>query len=264
MVVMLGKGKSGGESESPRESGDDRRATHDASPQWAGAPWTAAAGPAYDRDHIGRGASVKRQDIDWHDAARASPLLAALPRPARAQSRLLRLPESAFLFHKGDRPAAMHFVLSGELRLVRYSRAGGEIVLQRARRGLLGEASLGQSAYHCDAVAAAPSALLAVPLRAFAEALGAEAFRAAWMSHLARELRRARAQVERLSLKTARERIVHYIETEGDGGAVALAQFKKSWAVELGLTHEALYRALAKMKRQGLLAADGVTLRLLR
>jgi CRP-like cAMP-binding protein len=202
--------------------------------------------------------------IDWRDLAEASPLLAALPRPARARSRLVSIPRAAALFRRGDRPAVMYFVRSGEIRLVRYSRAGVEIVLQRARRGFLAEASLDQRAYHCDAVAAAPSELLAIPLRAFEEALGAAAFRKAWIRHLARELRRARAQVERLSLKTAQERIVHFIETEGEGGAAELTQFKKDWAVELGLTHEALYRTLARMKREGLLAADGTTLHHLR
>jgi CRP-like cAMP-binding protein len=202
--------------------------------------------------------------VDWRDLAAESPLLAALPRSARAKARRIALPRAAVLFRRGDRPAAMHFVRSGEIRLVRHSRAGGEIVLQRARRGFVAEASLDQGAYHCDAVAAAPSEVLAIPLRSFEEAIAAAAFRKAWVRHLARELRRARAQVERLSLKTARDRIVHYIETEGEGGAVALMQSKKDWAAELGLTHEALYRALAQMRRQGLLAIDGTTLHHLR
>jgi len=204
------------------------------------------------------------RNIDWPELARASPLLAALPQTARARSRRIGLSGAAILLRRGDRPAAMHFVLSGEIRLVRYSRAGGEIVLQRARRGFLGEASLDQSEYHCDAVAAAPSALLAIPLAAFHDALACAAFRKAWMSHLARELRRARAQVERLSLKTAPERIIHFVETEGHDGMVALTQFKKDWAIELGLTHEALYRALARMERRGLLSIDGATVRHLR
>ena len=203
-------------------------------------------------------------NIDWSELAQASPLLAALPRPARAKSRRVELSGSAILFRRGDRPAAMYFVLSGEVRLARYSKAGGEIVLQRARRGFLGEASLDQCAYHCDAVAAAQSRLLAIPLKALHDALAVPAFRKAWIGHLARELRRARAQVERLSLKTARERIIHFVETEGDNGSVELTQFKKDWAVELGLTHEALYRALARMERLGLLAIDGATVRHIR
>jgi CRP-like cAMP-binding protein len=57
--------------------------------------------------------------------------------------------------------------------------------------------------------------------------------------------------VERLSLKTVRERIIHFIETEGESGVINLEQSKKDWAAELGLTHEALYRALALMEKRG-------------
>jgi hypothetical protein len=65
-----------------------------------------------------------------------------------------------------------------------------------------------------------------------------------------------RSQAERLSLKTARERIIHFIEIEGVAGVVDLKQSKKDWAVELGLTHEALYRALAQMAKCGALEVD--------
>ena len=88
------------------------------------------------------------------------------------------------------------------------------------------------------------------------EALAEERFRNLWVTHLARELRRVRAQAERLSLKTAEERIIHYVETEGDEGTVMLGQSKKDWAAQLGLTHEALYRTLARMKRAGQISID--------
>ena len=188
--------------------------------------------------------------LDWKSLALGSPLLATLPGPARRVTRLLEIPLHASLFSQGDRPKAMFFVLSGELRLVRRSRSGGEIILQRSRHGFA-EASLDQPAYHCDAVAAEPSSVLAIQRDAFSKALAVEAFRDRWIAHLARELRRVRAHSERLSLKTARERVLHFIETEGERGTVNLRQSKKDWAAELGLTHEALYRALAKMEKQG-------------
>lgn len=150
----------------------------------------------------------------------------------------------------------MFFVVSGEVRLLRRSKAGGEVVLQRTRRGFLAEASLDQSDYHCDAVAAEPTRLLAIRRSAFTDALAVQVFRDRWIAHLARELRKVRAHTERLSLKTARERIVHFIETEGDGGVVDLTQSKKDWASELGLTHEALYRTLAQMEKRGELEVD--------
>jgi CRP-like cAMP-binding protein len=65
------------------------------------------------------------------------------------------------------------------------------------------------------------------------------------------------AQSERLSLHAARDRIIRHIEAEGDKGCVVLSQSKKDWAAELGLTHEALYRALSSMVRSGELRVEG-------
>lgn len=70
-------------------------------------------------------------------------------------------------------------------------------------------------------------------------------------------MRRARAQVERQGLRNAGERILHYLETECPAGQLQLSQTKKAWASELGLTHEALYRALGKLTRQGILRVEG-------
>jgi CRP-like cAMP-binding protein len=154
----------------------------------------------------------------------------------------------------------MYFVISGEVRLVRPSLTGSQIVLQRAQGGFLAEASLDQATYHCDAVAVRPSELLILSRKAFLDALADEGFRSSWLAHLASELRRVRAQAERMSLKTAPDRIIHYIEMEGDNGSIVLQRSRKDWAEELGLTHEALYRALARMERSGRISIDGAIL----
>lgn len=171
---------------------------------------------------------------------------------------MLEMGLSEYVFRNGDRPAAMFFILSGVVQLVRRSMGGDAIVLQRSSRGFLAEASLDQSAYHCDAMVVAPSRMLAIPLRSFRAALEDKGFRQGWMSHLARELRRVRAQAERLCLRSAQERILHYIEVEGTGGSVVLDRSKKDWASELGISHEALYRTLARMERGGVIRIDGM------
>lgn len=191
-----------------------------------------------------------------------SPLMAALPTRLQTALRRLQVAAGDHLFRRGERPNALYFVLAGEIHLVRLSRAGHEIVLQRARRGFVAEASLDQSAYHCDGIARCPTDLLRLPRAAFRSALTDETFRSGWIEHLTRELRRARAQAERLSLRSARERIVHYIETEGANGRVELTVTRKDWATELGLTHEALYRALASMRKADELRAAGSALAL--
>lgn len=199
-------------------------------------------------------------EADWTALRKTSPLLSAIPERVRRSTRTQSVPKSAQLFARGDRPQAMYFVVSGEVHLVRSSLTGDHVVLQRAQRGFLAEASLDQQRYHCDAIAIRPSELLAIPRKAFHDALADATFASVWMAHLAGELRRVRAQAERLTLKTAEARIIHYVETEGDSGRIALNTSKKDWAGELGLTHEALYRALARMERSGQVRVDAKTL----
>ena len=98
---------------------------------------------------------------------------------------------------------------------------------------------------------------------AFRHALDSDtAFRDAWLQGMSREVRNLRAQCERLRMNSATERIIHYLETEGEAGHVPLRQSRKAWAAELGLSHEALYRSLKKLQEQGVLHIDGARLRL--
>lgn len=193
------------------------------------------------------------------------PGLGFIPPDLLARARRLALDAGQVLFRTADRPDQLYFVVDGELLLVRHSRGGQQVVLQRARAGFLAEASVESRRYHCDGIAKSRTKACAFPMVAFRQALAAdERFRAAWTSHLAGEIRRLRAQCERLALNSAPERIVHYIESEGADGAIELTQSLKSWALDLGLTHEALYRAVARMKRSGEISVEGSRLTLSR
>jgi CRP-like cAMP-binding protein len=187
-----------------------------------------------------------------------------LPPDLLARARRRNLASGDVLFRTGDRPDSLYFVLEGELLLVRHSRHGQQVVLQRTRSGFFAEASVESRRYHCDSVATTRTVASAFPMAAFRKALAEDVrFRVAWTRHLAGEIRRLRAQCERLALHSAPERIVHYIESEGANGAIELTQSLKSWALDLGLTHEALYRAIARMKRAGEISVEGAQVTLL-
>ena len=64
-------------------------------------------------------------------------------------------------------------------------------------------------------------------------------------------------------MRSAEQRVIHAIESEGSGGRLQPHGTLKDWAAELGLTHEALYRTLAKMEAEGKLRTLGGTLMLL-
>jgi CRP-like cAMP-binding protein len=196
--------------------------------------------------------------IDWDAVAGAQPALAAIPASLRAAAQLRLFASGETLYRRGDRPTAMLWVLDGELRLVRLAVDGSVLIMQRVRSGFIAEASMEASAYHCDVVAAAAGHLLRFPLPLFRAELERDAvFRQEWMRRLAQEVRKLRAQNERLSLHSAAERIVHYLETEGHNGVVMLPQSRKTWAAELGLSHEVLYRTLRRLREDGVVDVDG-------
>jgi CRP-like cAMP-binding protein len=194
--------------------------------------------------------------LDWPRLVGRQAELAAVPAVLRDSAEHVRLDAGQSVFRAGARPAKIFWVIEGEIRLIRRSRGGSEIVLQRACSGFLAEASLDSPHYHCDAAATVDSRLLAFPVSRFRQVLGEDAkFRSFWMGRLAREVRALRSQCERLALHSAAERIEHYIESEGQDGRLELARTRKAWAAELGLTHEALYRALSGLERAGRVAA---------
>ena len=167
------------------------------------------------------------------------------------------------LFTRGRAPTQVFWVEAGEVCLQRVARGGQPLLLQRVHQGFVAEASLQAARYHCDAVAARASTVWGFPRARLLEAMRESPQLALWWaSRLAEQLRVARLRCERLSLKGAGERIVHAIETEGAGGVLVLAGTRRQWAEELALTPEALYRSLARLRREGWLRVRGGELRL--
>jgi len=203
--------------------------------------------------------------MDWQALIASQPALAQVPPALRKFAERREIEVGQVLFRIGDRVDSIITVISGEVRLVRRDRNGTEVILQRSRGGFIAEASLTSKAYHCDVVAAEKGTVLRFPVRAFRSALDDDAgFRIAWMDQLAREVRKLRAQCERLSLHGAAARVIHYLESEGADGEIELSQSRKAWAAELGLTHEALYRALSRLQAEGRLDIDGPRIALAR
>lgn len=188
-----------------------------------------------------------------------------LPPALSAMARELSLPRGATLFHAGQRPTQVFFITHGEIHLVRHGMHGQTVVFQRSGAGrFLAEPSIDSPRYHCDAVAVSASRLHAFPLAGFRRALDSDPeFASRWRLLLAREIRRLRAQAERLTMRTVRERVVHFIECEGSGGSLCWPGDMKLLATELGVTHEALYRELAALVRDGLLERAPGLLRLI-
>jgi CRP-like cAMP-binding protein len=169
------------------------------------------------------------------------------------------------VFQLGHQAKAIFRVISGEVQLYRYDVSGHRVLLHRAFSGnFFAEASLNVEQYHCTAICARDSEVEVFNSARFRSLLDdSPSFQKFWIEHLSTELRRQRASVERLSLKSAADRVVHYLMTEGEpAGELKLQGTVSELADMLGLSRESLYRTLSKMKKNKTLQQQGTMLKL--
>ena len=161
-----------------------------------------------------------------------------------------RFAEGATVFTQGDRVRLVHFVRDGTIHLVRRQEDGAMLILQHAQAGsILAEASVYSDRYHCDARAEVETVTWALARRDLRERLEetSDGFRI-WTRYLGHEVQRARLHAEILSLKTVKARLDAWMVWNGD------LPEKGRWrsvADEIGVSPEALYRELAKSRREG-------------
>ena len=171
------------------------------------------------------------------------------------------------LFRQGDRAVAIFEVEYGRLRLIRNSIAGHPVVLHTARAAeLFAEAALFSGAYHCDAVAAVASRVRVYPKRELLASLRADPLLGErFMAVLARQIHTLRARLEERNIRSARARLLHHLALSAgpDGRSMPLEGTLMDLAAEIGLTHEALYRTLAALEKEGRVrrTRTGITLR---
>jgi CRP/FNR family transcriptional regulator, dissimilatory nitrate respiration regulator len=171
----------------------------------------------------------------------------------RSRERVLKPGQT--LFRAGQRAIGPYQVASGRLRLARIDRSGRETVLYTAGSGeMIAEASLFSAVYHCDAIASTPAKVRLYPKDAVLAAFQHDpAATKSFMARLARQIMDLRTHMELRNIQSARDRVRHYLALNvgSDGRTVALQGTLKELAAELGLSHEALYRTLARMVAEG-------------
>ena len=163
------------------------------------------------------------------------------------------LAKNEMLFQQGDKPETLFFIVTGEAVLSRVSSHGETTILQRCKAGFLSEASLLSEKYHCDAYATQSGLAITIPIQSIRNALEEPDFAIKWVKLLSREIMRLRTQSERLGLKDIKSKLLHLIETEGTKGTLTLQSDFKSLASEIGVTHEALYRTISALEKDGVL-----------
>jgi CRP/FNR family transcriptional regulator, dissimilatory nitrate respiration regulator len=158
------------------------------------------------------------------------------------------------LFRQGDTAFAIFEIERGRLRLVRHTVDSRRVVVHTARAGeLFAEAALFANVYHCDAVAAVASQVRVYPKRDLLSLFRADpALAERFMALLAHQVHSLRARLEARNIRSARERVLHHLAlAAGPDGRTPLEGTLMDLAAEIGLTHEALYRTLASLEKEG-------------
>lgn len=151
------------------------------------------------------------------------------------------------VFQQGGRCRGLWFVRQGRIDLQRVTDAGHPVLIHRALEGeVFGEASLFSASYHCAATAASQSILVEANRSWILDTLnGQPDFALRLCAMLAGQVQSSRRLVEVLSVRKAEER-VFLAAAHG-----MLADDIKAFSTRIGLTHEAVYRALATLTEQG-------------
>ncbi len=194
------------------------------------------------------------------------PLLTPLPADFLDQAQTRELGRGESLFRQGDPVRHVVIVREGELKAIRHQADGSECVMLRARAGeMFAESSLADSHYRCDGIAVEPTRVSLVPVDMLRAALGGEESLAyAFCMAIARQARKQCSRQERLRLKRARDRVLHFLACEGGAdGVVSWTAPLSELAPELGLERETLYRVLAVLENEGMLRRTDGQLRLL-
>ncbi len=156
------------------------------------------------------------------------------------------LPAGHVLFQRDDPVRHLCLVVRGEAQL-RRDRAGGDtLVLQRAGAGaILAEASVWSARHHCDGVLVTEATIRRLSVARMRAALADPELMRAYAAHLAGELQATRGRAEWLRLPRLSDRLDAYVALRG---ALPPKGAWRTLAAELGVTPEALYRALARRR----------------
>jgi CRP-like cAMP-binding protein len=171
------------------------------------------------------------------------------------------------LFRRGDPTSAVFLISRGRLRMVRNLASGDRITIHTGRSGeLFAEGSLFSNVYQCDAIAAEPTQVRACGKAEMLAAIDdSPSTLLALLEQVTRSLHHARAMRELRNIRSANDRVLHhlYLSASKDG-AVVFDRPLLEVAEDLGLTHEAYYRALAALARAGEINRMGRKIRLIK
>lgn len=158
-----------------------------------------------------------------------------------------QLAAGGHLFRQGDPVHAMFFLQRGGLDLIRHTQAGQKVTMFRANAGdTLAEPALFSDHFHCDAIARSRCLVVTLDKTEVLELMAKDpSFATALVQRMAGQVQTYRRRLELLAIRSAKDRVLAGLADGWLTGSVI------DFAAELGLTHEAVYRALSTLVQQG-------------
>src|SRR6266568_2598178 len=178
-----------------------------------------------------------------------------------------RLARGEPLFRQGEPATAVFKIVRGRLRMIRHLTSGDRITIHTGRSGeLFAEGSLFSDVYQCDAIAAEPTQIRSCGKAEMLAAIGdSPSTMLALLEQATRLLHRARTMRELRNIRSAEDRVLRHLHLSASkDGTVLFDRPLLEVAEDLGLTHEAYYRALAKLVRGGEIRRTGRKIRLVK
>ncbi len=184
-----------------------------------------------------------------------------LPKALRMRLRRRHLPPESILFRQGDRAVAVYVVEQGRLAMIRHTPDGHRVTLATAGPGdSFAEAALFSDVYHCDAIAELRTRVVGLPTRELRAVIARRpALAERLMAGLAHQVQDLRLRIELRSIRSARGRVwqMLLLSAAPRSRTVQFDRPLKDVAAQIGLTHEAFYRALAALQKAGRIRRRG-------
>lgn len=161
------------------------------------------------------------------------------------------------LFSQNDLATAIFAVESGRVSLIQYTEAGKTVNHYSVMAGeYFAEVALFNEVYICTVIAETPSRIVSFPKQLFLTTLEQDPELAtAFIEQLARRLHYTKLLLELRGIRSARERVLHYLRVMAPPNekTVSLDRPLKQIAGDIGISPEVFSRTLTQLQNERLI-----------
>ncbi|MBW4510641.1 MAG: Crp/Fnr family transcriptional regulator [Scytonematopsis contorta HA4267-MV1] len=167
------------------------------------------------------------------------------------------LADGEILFSQNEPSKAIFVVDSGCIKLIHYTDAGKTVNHYSVKPGeYFAEVALFSEIYLCTAIAESSTRVISFPKQLFLNSLEKDFdLSRTFTEQLARRLHQTKLLLELRGIRSARERVLHYLRvmTPPNEKILNLEQPLKEIANDIGISPEVLSRTLTQLQNEGIL-----------